>query len=399
MDSTCGHGWPFSHTTKGQNMTTKTKRRGNGEGSIHERPDGLWVATVSIGYGSDGKRRRKTVYGKTKKEAQDKLSKLTGEKLAGKLSVSTSNATVEEYLNSWLATCSQEGRGQTSHERNEQFIRIHWIPRIGNVKLSKLNATHLRAVQSELKEAGLSDRSRQYAHDVLRIALDQAVDDGLVPENVCTRKGLRPKILKRKRGIRFMTPKQVSKFLKSIEGDRLYALYVLAVTTGARQGELFALSWTDIDVEGRTMAINRSLEHFGSGETRLKKPKNESSRRLVNLSPMAVDALKSHRAKSDAADSGFVFHATNGEPLRSRNELRRFKRLLTDAKLPDFAWHDLRHTAASLALAQNIHAKVVQEMLGHSKIETTLNTYSHLMPSMGPTAADAIAASILKAGK
>ena len=380
---------------EGETMSN-TKRRGNSEGSIYQRSDGRWTASVSLGYSQDGKRKRKVVYGTTKKEVQDKLSNLQGEKTTGKLTVNTSTATVEDYLMHWLKTCSPEGRGQSSHERNEQHCRIHWIPRIGNVKLVKLNATHLRAVQDEMKAAGLSDRSRQYAHDVFRMALDEAVEDGLLPINPCCRKGLRPKIKKRKREIKFLTPQQVKRFLEHIREDRLYALYVSAVTTGARQGELFALSWADIDLEGRTMSINRSLEHFGSGQTRLKAPKTESSRRLVDLPKVAVDALIEH-AEKNGKENDFVFHATNGAPLRSRNELRRFKRMLKEAGLSTIAWHDLRHTAASLALSQNVHPKIVQQMLGHSKIQTTLDTYSHLMPTMGAAATDAIAAAIADA--
>jgi integrase len=194
-----------------------------------------------------------------------------------------------------------------------------------------------------------------------------------------------------RRTMQALTPEQVSALIAAAETDRLGALYVLAVATGLRQGELLGLHWEDVDLDAATIAIRRQLSEDG-GVLELVEPKSDKGRRRVELPEFAVSALHAHRDRMLAEGLGaapLVFCDSQGNPLRKSNLLRRsFKPFLERAELPEIRFHDLRHTAATLLLAQGVHPKIVQERLGHAQISLTLDTYSHVLPSMQKEAAN-----------
>ncbi|HEV2357498.1 MAG TPA: site-specific integrase [bacterium] len=224
------------------------------------------------------------------------------------------------------------------------------------------------------------------AYDELHHALDQAVRWGMIPRNVCdavTRPGAPRPIMQ------VLTPTQVSALLEAAREDRLHALYVMAITTGLRQGELLGLQWDDVDLTGALLHVRHSL-HEVNGRLSLGEPKTARAKRPVDLPRIAVAALREHRERmlAEGHPHGWVFCDTEGGPVRRPNLLRRsFQPLLKKAGLPQIRFHDLRHTAATLLLLQGVHPKVVQERLGHSQISVTLDTYSHVLPSMGREAA------------
>src|SRR5205807_7025156 len=186
-----------------------------------------------------------------------------------------------------------------------------------------------------------------------------------------------------------LAPGQVIRLLEAAKGDRLEALYVLAVTTGLRQGELLGLHWDDIDLAGTALRVRHTL-HELNGRLWIGEPKTRRARRQVDLPAIAVVALRNHRERMmiEGHPDELVFCDTRGGPLRKSNLVRRsFLPLLKRAGLPTIRFHDLRHTAATLLLAQGVHPKIVQERLGHSQISLTLDTYSHVLPGMGREAA------------
>ena len=266
---------------------------------------------------------------------------------------------------------------------------------LGGVKLKALSPTHVRGLYKE-KLSSLSPRTVQYIHVTLHKALKQAVSDGLIPRNAT--EAVKPPQVRREE-IRPLTPEQVKMLLEAASGDRLEALYVLAVHTGLRQGELLGLKWDDIDLETGTLQVRRALT-TAKGGPRLAAPKTKGSRRRVSLTGSAAQALKSHlerqleeidRAGSLWQENGLVFASETGAPLDRRDlTSRRFKPLLKRAGLTHFRFHDLRHTCATLLLTQNVNPKVVSEMLGHSSIAITLDTYSHVLPNMQDSAAHAL---------
>ena len=361
-------------------------RRGRGEGSIFQRDDGLWVGRISLGYDAQGKRMQKTVYGKTKAEVQEKLEKLKQDPTTG-LPQDIEKLTVATYMTRWLEDTARLTIRETTYASYEIIIRLHITPEIGHLRLNKLTPAHLQQLYARKLEE-LSPRTVQIIHAILHRALKQAHRWDMVQQNVAAAVD-RPKAPKKE--TQFLTPEQVEQFWQVAEQDRLYALYVLAATTGMRQGELLGLQWPDIDLAQTTLSVKRTLINI-SGTPTTGEPKSTAGRRAITLPEIAVQALRDHRKRMLAEGltaSPWVFCDTKGGPIHKQNLVRRsFKPLLKEAELPDIRFHDLRHTAATLLLAKGVHPKVVQERLGHSSVNLTLDTYSHLMPALQRDAAD-----------
>jgi integrase len=233
-------------------------------------------------------------------------------------------------------------------------------------------------------------------HVVLHKALKAAVSDGLIPRNVTA--GLKlPRITREE--IDPLDPEQTRCLLEAAKGDRLEALYVLALNTGMRQGELLALKWDDVDLARGVLRVRRTLTHSGKAFV-LGEPKTKKSRRTIRLTAAAVEALRAHlsrqleemeRVGSLYEPGGLIFATETGtiiNPSNLRN--RSFKRLLKRAGLRPIRFHDLRHTCATLLLSCNVNPKIVSEMLGHSSIAITLDTYSHVLPTMQENAIRAL---------
>lgn len=297
----------------------------------------------------------------------------------------------------------------STHDRYEGTVRLHINPHIGGVKLDKLSSMHVTRLYAQLQAAGKSARTRQLVHVVLNLALTSAAREQppLIVANPMTAVK-RPRFAQRE--IHPLTTDEGRELLDAAEGDRLEALYVLALTTGARQGELLALQWRDVDLDGGFITIRHTL-YWPKGKDghTLTTPKTKNGRRLIDLPEMAVAALHEHRKRMLAegqAGAEFVFVTTAGTPFRKSNLIRQsFKPLLKAADadrasrgvhepFPVIRFHDLRHTAATLMLQQAINPKVVQERLGHARVGITLEIYSHVLPTMQRAAADAINAAL-----
>ena len=364
-------------------------KKGNGEGSIYEhKRNGKKVGyrgayTVHTAKGP----KRHYVSGKTREEVRQKLAKAMADRDGG-LVFDTGSLMVGEYLELWLKDSVRGTVRQSTYEAYEYVTYPHIIPALGRVKLKSLTPTHVRSFYRDRLDSGLSGATVRKMHIVLQKALDQAVSDGLVPRNVV--KGIRLPQTKKKE-IHPLTPKQTRILLDAARDDRLEALYVLAVATGLREGELLALRWEDVELEDAVLRIRYTLTRAG-GKVTLGPPKTKKSRRSVGLTERAVEALRAHlsrqleemeRMGSLYRPGGLVFANEIGgfiNPSNLRN--RSFKPLLKRAGLPHIRFHDLRHTCATLLLSRNVNPKVVSEMLGHSSIAITLDTYSHVLPGM-----------------
>ena len=368
-------------------------KRGNGEGGISRRKDGLYMARYTIQTPTGSK--RKTLYGKTRREVDEKLTKAKADRDGG-LVFDADNLKLGEYLGRWLADSVRDTVRPTTFERYEQMVRLHIRPVLGKVKLKNLTSAHVRGLYREKLDAGLSPRTVQYVHVTLHKALKQAIADGLIPRNAT--EAVKPPQVRREE-MRPLTAEQVRILFDAAAGDRFEALYVLAVTTGLRQGELLGLKWDDVDLEEGTLRVRRTLTTAKGGPV-LAAPKTKGSRRTVRLSQTALQALKSHLNRQlgdieEAGDrwreNGLIFASETGEPLDRRLiTTHRFKPLLKRAELPEVRFHDLRHTCATLLLSKNVNPKVVSEMLGHASIAITLDTYSHVLPTMQESAAEAM---------
>ena len=237
-------------------------------------------------------------------------------------------------------------------------------------------------------DSGLSPATVQKIHVVLHKALVQALKWNLIPRNTADAvKAPRPA----PEEMRPLSPDEARKLMEAAQGDKLEALYVLAMHTGMRQGELQALKWEDVHLDEGVIRIRRTLVRSG-GRIALGEPKTKGSRRPVHLTGAAVGAVRTHleRQLEDIEqlgdlyrDHGLVFTSGVGTLINPTNLRRRsFALLLEKAGLPQIRFHDLRHTCATL-LSRNVHPKYVQELLGHATVAITLDTYSHVIPGMG----------------
>jgi integrase len=359
---------------------TKRRRRAPGEGSLTKRKDGIWAGMIDLGW-QDGKRKRKFVYARTRAEAARKMADAQRDLREGRL-IADERTTVEHYLRAWLEMI-EPTIAPSTHKRYGQLLRLHAYPNIGKLRLTKLEPTHLARLYARRIKAGLSPTTVLQLHRVLHHALKDAHRQGLAPRNVAD---LVTPPAKDEYEFITLSPEQTRRFLKAVKGGRLEALYVVALTTGMREGELLGLRWADLDLDQGALYLTRRL-------------KRRTSRRQVLLVAVAVEALKLHRDRQGEErrragdrweDSDLVFPNTVGRPINPSNFLRReFYPLLEDAGLPRMRFHDLRHSAATLLLKMGVHPKIVSELLGHTQIGITLDLYSHVTATMQRDAIEA----------
>lgn len=378
----------------------RAKQQGNGAGTVYPRKNkaGKVIGYRGSYFGPDG--RRRYVSAKTKTEAQKSLRQAMSDADRGLL-FEAGTVTVREYLDRWLADTRDTVRRNT-WDRYEGIVRLHLKPSIGKTKLKALSPAHIRGLYREKLDSGLSPRSVQYIHVTLHKALKQAVMDGLVPRNVTEAvKAPRPQ----SKEVRPLGLEGVRLLLEAARGNRLEAIYVLAITSGMRQGELLGLKWEDLDLESGMLSVRRSLSITKDGPT-LDAPKNAKSRRNIKLTTSAAESLRRHRTRQNEErlrlgslweDEDLVFPGEAGQPMRPWTLLGgSFRRLLKASGLPETTrFHDLRHTCATLLLLRGVHPKFVQELLGHATISITLDTYSHVLPSMGDQASKAMEEALL----
>ena len=404
-------------------------RRGRGEGSITRRADGRWMARVDLGW-QDGKRCRKTLYGRTKREVQEKLREAV-QRLEHGLRPVPEQETVGTYLRRWLDFKQGQLRPRT-HTSYEHTVRSHLVPGLGRVRLAKLTPHDVAAWLRRFQKKGASGRTARYARSVLRAALNQALRWELVSRNAAA---LTDPPRYRAQEIRPLTPDQARTLLDVIAGHRLEAFISVGLGLGLRLGEALGLRWDAVDLEAGALSVRQTLERSGGdpverkrltaerrrllanldatkdpaerqrltsrlvevrrqlkavrSTVRFAEPKTSRSRRTITMPALVADALRAHRmrqveerlaAGARWRESGLVFTSTLGTPLDERNLNRLFKAILRDADLPAIRYHDLRHTAASLLLAQGVDPRTIMETLGHSQISLTLNTYAHVVP-------------------
>jgi len=370
-----------------------TRRRSNGDGGIYRRAsDGRWVASVDLAPDGPG-RRRKVLYGATRREVVTKLRDAQ-QRLDDGASVEDSRTLVGPFLARW----SVEGLGAasiktTTRENYATIARTHLVPTLGHLRLDRLAPSDVDQLLAGRREQGLSDSTVRLIYTVLRRALDYAVRDGLVRRNVATAID-RPTVAHREAAV--LSPAKAQALLETARGQRLYALFAVAMAAGLRRGEALALRWSDVDLDAGTLRVSRTLSRTAAGLV-FTEPKTARSRRTIPLPAALVEELRGHRARQLAErlaagslwrDHDLVFPSLTGTPLDPRNALRALAAAAARAGLDGIGLHTLRHTCASLLLAQGVHPRVVMETLGHSGISITMDTYSHVMPQQQREAAD-----------
>lgn len=369
-------------------------KRGNNEGSIRKRPDGLWEARITL---PDGK--RPSFYGNTREEVRKKLNEAIRNRDKD-LPVVSVRQTVREFLigktkhgednypGGWLGVVKPNVKPKT-YISYEGHVRLHILPELEKVQIARLTPQHLQTLYAKKLESGLSPTTVSHIHATIHTALEQAVRWGVVFRNVAE---LVDRPRRAKHEMLYLSPEEARRFLEAASGDRLEALYVVGVTTGMRQGELLGLHWRDVDLDHKILHVTSNLQYLPKQGMVFSDPKTAAGKRPIALTDLALEAIRRHkvrqaeeRLKTGPAwqDNDLVFCNGLGKPLEAANLVKRhFKPLLAKAGIPAIRFHDLRHTAATLCLKAKVPPKVVSEMLGHSQVSVTMNVYSHVMPDM-----------------
>lgn len=371
-----------------ETRTGRTRRRGY----VGRKGSNTWLVRITLGYDANGKQRShsETVHG-TKAQAEQVLSRLLREIDTGALMEPT-RLSVGEYLERFVSDYAAIHTSQKTYERYRGIVRQHLLPALGNVALSKLSPGQLQAYYSQALSLGLARATVRKHHVVVHRALQLGVKQGLLSFNVADRvEPPRPDQTEMKT----FDAAQTARLLREAQGSRVYVPVVLAVTLGLRRGEVLGLMWSDIDLAAGRLSVRRARLQTLTGPI-VKEPKTAKSRRAVDIPGSVIEILRHWRAQQAQErlsagpayhDTGFVCTEEDGRPSNPVNVSRRFRKLLKRLGLPAIRFHDLRHTMASLLLAQGCHAKVVSERLGHASIAITLNTYSHVLPTLGQEAA------------
>lgn len=375
----------------------KKQERAYGEGTIFQRAeDGMYVGRISI-TDANGKRKPKTVYGKTYDEAAGKLDTIL-KNLARGLFVATRDQTTAQYLAVWLEDTVKPHLAPRTYEDYAETVRRHIAPHIGTIALDKLSPQDVQRMIVTVTKA-VSPQMGNRCRRTLRTALTRAMKWGYVARNVASLTDA-PKITSRE--MIALAPDDARKLLLAVAGDRLEALYTVALALGLRQGEALGLRWQDVDLETRTLTVRYQLQRV-DGKPMLVEPKTPKSRRTLALPGIAVDALRRHRvqqleerlwAGSRWQEGGLVFTSTIGTPVDEHNLRKQFRALVMKAGLPHMRFHDLRHSAASLLAAQGATARDVMETLGHTQIATTMNLYTHVFTERKTELADLMDAAL-----
>ncbi len=369
--------------------TAKAPRRSAGEGAIYTTGDGRLRGSIVLPHPDGNRSVRRYVSGRTRAEVVRNIGKLRKEAEAG----FPTGETTGGYLARWIVTVRPRLRAAT-HREYARHVADYWRP-LAELPLTRLTPAIVERTMAGLLERGLSAQTVRHARSTLRRALQDAQRDGLVTRNVAAL--ARPPRLVR-REMRSLTSAEVARLLASTADDAYGPLFAVAVGSGLRLGEMLGLRWSDIDLDGRSLVVRRSLARAHGGGYELAEPKTNRSRRTVMLPAVAVDGLRRQKVRQAALTlaagtawhgGGLAFADAIGQPLRPSAVSRVFhdtaQRLGLAVRL-----HDLRHTAASLMLGAGVPLKVVSEALGHSSIAITADVYSHVTPELRREAADAM---------
>ncbi len=351
------------------------ERRQRGLGGVYQRADGRWEGRLRIRGG-----RRRSFYARSRRDAIRRVGEARWA-LGEGLGVSASTTSLRMYLQHWLMVCRTRLGPVTLVTYALDVRRLTSV--LGDIPLRNLTPGLLQAAYAALLEQGFSKRTVEKTHAVLHRALDQAMHWGLTSRNPA-------EVVSPPRSVRremtALSGNQLQRLLQATTGSQWHPLWVLLGTSGLRLGEALGLHWQDIDMPGRRLAVRCAPQRQRGRGLVLVPPKTPRSRRTIYLSELAHGALEEqHENQLDRRnsakrwnESGLVFTNRTGGGLEQGVAERALVKALAEAGLPRVRVHDLRHTTASLLLAAGTHPKLVQDLLGHSTITLTLDTYSHL---------------------
>ncbi|MFE7744206.1 tyrosine-type recombinase/integrase [Nocardia sp. NPDC057455] len=397
------------------------KRNPNGSGTIGARKDGRYELKLFVET-PEGKRKRISVYGATWEEADAERTRLKELQRRG-IPVDVTTMTVAQYMRYWLEEIAEPKIRRTTYATYEGDVRLHIIPGLGKRKLKSLESRHVREFVNNLrtkcqccgqeKDARrtkprccakspaeccsnvLSIHSIRHVLRVLRVALQDAVEEELVSRNVA-------RSVKLRGGgdykVRAFTKSEAQRLLRAAEEHRLHALWAVALAMGLRRGEALGLEWHHVDLTAGRLVVRRGL-HRVDGELKLEEVKTDGSRATLPIPRPLLAILREHRkrqmeerftAGNQWRESGLVFTTKLGRPIEPRNVNRMFKRLCEKAGVPQVRVQDLRHSCATLLFTKGVEAATVQKILRHSSITVTTGIYLEVIEAVKRDALDSM---------
>jgi integrase len=373
------------------------RKRGNSEGSIYRMKDGRWRSAVTIGKDAAGKPRRKVFTAATRHEVQSELTNALRDQQPG-IPIVSEKQTAARFLAHWLEQAVKARVRPKTLRTYSDLVKLHIVPAIGDVPLGKLSPQQVREFLNANLAAGLSPRTVKHLLVTLRGALAVAVKDGQIPHNVAALVDP-PRV--RKVEVQVFNPEQARAFLEAVQCSRFRAVYTAAVAVGIRQGKILGLRWSDIDLETGLLTVSSALQRIDKKLIRVE-PKSPKSWRRLQLPATRVSALVCHKTDQELErkwagthwqESGYVFTTRRGTPVDPRDLLRDYYAVTRPGPkkpedpqpklpFPAIRFHDLRHSAATLLLAQGVSARYITELLGHSQVSFTMQTYAHVLPEV-----------------
>ena len=385
-------------------------RRATGEGTTYfDENKKIWVYQISY-HDEQGKRQRKKFKSKAKRDAMTKGKSFLAELDRG-LKPCEVNMTVGRWIDEWLPNYVRTRVRPRTYEKYKSSVMVYIYPYFKDTLLSELNAGDLQRHFNSLLQkgrqdgTGLSSSTVRATRRYFCMCIDDAVKADIIPRNVI--RFTKPAKLQKNEIVVLSKDKLTELVQTACKLDHPYMSVMLpelikfTAHTGLRQGEVFGLTWDDIDFGQGAIFVRRSLAYVVGQGSVFQEPKTKNSRRRVLLLPKDVESLKKYQnwqkcyadALGDKYDNtNLVFTSVFGQPIRPTNFLRRyFRPLLKKCGISEkFTFHGLRHTHATMLLKQGVNPKIVQERLGHSSIKVTMDTYSHVLPDMQRQAVEAL---------
>lgn len=337
-----------------------------------------------------GKRERKykTVKG-TKKQAEAELRKMISELESGNI-ITVSTMKLSDWMETWLNTYLPNIE-QTTREGYQEKIGNHIIPTLGHLPLKAIKTNDIQILINDLISKKKSPKTIRNVYNNLNAALEKAVVLRMIPYNPCKGTVL-PKLQKYQAQV--YSAADIQQALAAADSLSIYLIILLGATVGLRRGEMAALQWSDINFSNNTISITQNRVHTAKGVIQ-KAPKSEAGKRTIKVGSDVITALQDAKEVYDDMtrtpsfkDLGYVLFKENGEPFHPDSITQKWERFITKHNLPQIRLHDLRHSNATALIAAGVSAKVVQHRLGHANVSITLNTYTHVLPSMDEEAAE-----------
>lgn len=367
------------------------KKNAKGGGTIRQRPDGRWEARVVVGIDhGTGKPIRRSLYADTQKEARQKLTAVLRDLDNGTYQA-PNKITVSQWLFEWLDTFCANKVKPLTYQSYSGIIKNHIAPAIGAVELQAVKGIHIQRLYNSMTAAGLSGKTVKNVSAVLHKAFSVALKQGIISANPCDGAEL-PKVERHE--IAPLTDREIPLFLSAIETSPMRNAYALCLFAGLREGECLGLSWSQVDFQRGRITVSQQLqrEKVKGGKYYIAPSTKSGKPRTIEPPPIAFEYLRAERVRQleNRLKAGQLWH--NPDDLVFTDEVgghyaihtfyKRFKKIAADIGRPDARPHDLRHTAATVAIASGADVKSVQDMLGHATASFTLNVYAHTSEQM-----------------